>query len=292
MLEVMAPAKLNLTLEVLGNLDNGFHRISSVAQTINLCDSLRFQPGNGTRLSCADKYWSASESLVSRTIQMLRKATGCSRGVSIELVKSIPLLSGLSGDSSDAAAVLSGLNRVWELDLTRREMLEMASTLGSDVAFFLYGDTALLEARGEVVSPLPPFPHRWVVLLLPKISRKPGKTARLYGSIGSELYSKGDITDRMIACLERPGKGEMPPLFNVFDGVAAAAFSGLERYWREFVEAGAREIHLAGSGPVLFSLFQDFTRAREVYRRLGDMGHSAYLTDTRAGQKTKSTAEI
>jgi len=125
-LEVTAPAKLNLTLEVLGNLGDGFHRVRSIAQTINLYDVLRFRPGDGTGLSCADKHWSAGESLISRTIQMLREATGCSSGVSIEVVKSIPLLSGLSGDSSDAAATLLGLNRLWELDLTRREILKMA----------------------------------------------------------------------------------------------------------------------------------------------------------------------
>ncbi|MFO8143099.1 MAG: 4-(cytidine 5'-diphospho)-2-C-methyl-D-erythritol kinase [Dehalococcoidales bacterium] len=291
MLEEMAPAKLNLTLEVLGNLENSFHRIRSVAQAINLCDVLRFQPGDGTRISCADKYWSAGESLVSRTIQMLREATGCSRGVSIEVEKSIPLLSGLSGDSSDAAATLFGLNRLWGLNITRRDLLEMASRLGSDVAFFLYSGTALLEGRGEIVTPLPACPHLWVVLLLPQIPRKPGKTGRLYGKIGRELHSTGSVTDRMTSYLEQPDKGEMPSLFNVFDGVASAAFPGLERYRQQFIEAGALEIHLAGSGPVLYSLFKDVARAREVHRRLGDNGHAAYLTDTTVGQKTEGIAE-
>jgi len=260
MLEVMAPAKLNLTLEVLAKRENGFHEIRSVAQTINLCDTLRFRLSDSTRVSCADTDWSAAESLIAKAVSLLREAAGCSKGVLIEVDKRIPLLSGLSGDSSDAAATLCGLNRLWGLGLSQGELLGLAARLGSDVAFFLHGGTALLEGRGEAVTSLPPFPHTWVVLVLPPVSRMPG----------------------LVACLTKGGEAGPPFLFNVFEEVAPGGFSDLELYWQQFLGAGAREIHLAGSGPALFSLVRDRARAKEICHRLSKLGLKPYLTDTLA----------
>jgi len=282
MIEVLAPAKLNLTLEVLARRVNGFHEIRSVAQTINLCDTLRFRLSDSTRFSCADIDWSAAESLIARTVNLLREAVGCSKGALIEVDKRIPLLSGLSGDSSDAAATLCGLNRLWGLGLSQEELLGLAARLGSDVTFFLYGGTALLEGRGEAVTSLPPFPHTWVVLVLPPVPRMPGKTARLYGGIRASHYSDGSVTDRLVACLTKGGEAAPSFLFNVFDEVAPGSFSDLELCWQQFLEAGAREVHLAGSGPVLFSLVRDRARAEEICHRLSKLGLKPYLTDTLA----------
>ena len=100
MLTVLAPAKINLTLEVLGKRPDGFHEIRSVLQTINLCDSLHFQPGQEITFKSDMPGWSAEESLVTRAASLLQKATGCSRGAAIEVEKRIPLVSGLGGDSS------------------------------------------------------------------------------------------------------------------------------------------------------------------------------------------------
>ncbi len=280
MLELMAPAKLNLTLEILARGENGFHEIRSVAQTINLCDTIRFRLGESVEFSCSDADWVASESLVSRTVNLLREAVGCSRGVLIEVEKRIPLLSGLSGDSSDAAAALRGLNRLWELGLSQEELLGLAARLGSDVTFFLYGGTALLEGRGEAVTSLPPFPHNWVVLVLPPVPRMPGKTARLYSGIRESHYSDGSITDRLVACLNQGGGIPSSLLFNVFDEVAPGSFPGLESYRQQFLEAGAPEVHLAGSGPVLFSLVRDRVGAEEICQHLSELGLKHYLTDT------------
>lgn len=282
MLELMAPAKLNLTLEILARGENGFHEIRSVAQTINLYDTIRFCLGESIDFSCSDADWVASESLIARTVNLLREAVGCSRGVLIEVEKRIPLLSGLSGDSSDAAATLCGLNRLWELGLSREELLGLAARLGSDVTFFLYGGTALLEGRGEAVTSLPPFPHNWVVLVLPPVPRMPGKTARLYSGIRAGHYSDGSITDRLVACLNHGGEKPSAFLFNVFDEVAPGSFPGLESYRQQFLEAGAPEVHLAGSGPVLFSLVGDRTVAEAICRRLSRLGLRHYLTDTTA----------
>jgi len=196
--------------------------------------------------------------------------------------KRIPLVSGLSGDSSDAAATLCGLNRLWGLGLSPKELRGLAAQLGSDVPFFLYGGTALLEGRGEIVTPLPPSLHMWVVLMLPPVPRVPGKTARLYAGIRSNHYTEGQITDRLVTQLT--GGGDVAPLnlFNVFDAVAFNSFTGLEVYWQQFLEAGALEVHLAGSGPALFTLTPDKAQAEKIYRHLQEQGLESYLVETLA----------
>ncbi len=145
---LQAPAKLNLTLEVLAKRRDGFHEIRSVIQTINLCDSLRFQLSQNIEFNSDQSDWVSEESLVSKAASLLQEVTGCGKGATIEVSKRIPLLSGLGGDSSDAAATLCGLNKLWGLGLSQDKLLELATRLGSDVAFFLYGGTALVEGRG------------------------------------------------------------------------------------------------------------------------------------------------
>jgi 4-diphosphocytidyl-2-C-methyl-D-erythritol kinase len=309
MLTFLAPAKLNLTLEVLARRPDGFHEIRSVIQAINLCDSLRFRLSKKVEFSCTDPNWVSAESLVSKAASLLQETTGCSKGVTIEVDKRIPLVSGLSGDSSDAAAVLRGLNKLWGLGLSLGELLGLASQLGSDVAFFLYGGTAVVRGRGEIVTPLPPFPHMWVVLLLPPVPRLPGKTQRLYTSLKPSHYTRGEITDRLAALLTRGSlKGRSPfktntspsckelylhikergiegerlvhNLFNVLDKVAVDSFAGLGEYWQQFLKAGAQEVHLAGSGPALFTLVKDRAQAEKMYHNLQQQGLESYLTET------------
>jgi 4-diphosphocytidyl-2-C-methyl-D-erythritol kinase len=286
MLTVLAPAKLNLTLEVLAKRADGFHEIRSVIQAINLCDSLRFRLSKKVEFSCTDPNWVSAESLVSKAVSLLQETTGCSKGATIEVDKRIPLVSGLSGDSSDAAAVLRGLNRLWGLGLSLPQLLGLASQLGSDVAFFLYGGTAVVRGRGEIVTPLPPFPHMWVVVLLPPVPRLPGKTQRLYTSLKASRYTDGQITDGFAVLLMGGREIALSMLFNVLDKVAVDSFAGLGEYWQQFLKAGAQEVHLAGSGPALFTLVKDKAEAEKIYHNLQQQGLETYLTETLAAKET------
>jgi len=283
MLTLQSPAKLNLTLEILAKRQDGFHEIRSVIQTINLCDTLHFQMNQTMDFNSDESNWIPEDSLVSKAARLLQEAAGFSKGASIKLDKRIPLLSGLGGDSSDAAATLRGLNELWGLDLSPDKLLELATKLGSDVAFFLYGGTALVEGRGEIVTPLPSVPPMWVVLLLPPVPRKPGKTKRLYANVQAGHYTGGQITDRLADRLTGGGEVIPPMLFNVFDGVARESYAGLNQFWEQFLAAGAREIHLAGSGPTLFTIIKDIVLSEKIYRRLQEQGLEVYLAETISG---------
>ncbi len=267
MLTILAPAKLNLTLEVLAKRPDGFHEIRSVAQTINLCDSLRFQLSENIEFTCTDPCWLPEMSLVSKAVDLLQKTTGCSQGAKIEVEKRIPLISGLSGDSSDAAAVLNGLNRLWGFGLSLPQLVELASRLGSDVAFFLYDGTALLKGRGEVVTPLPPLPHMSVVLMLPPVARALGKTGWLYANLPPSYYTGGEITDRFVALLTEgslSGNGLTGSIFNVLADVAPENFAGLGGYREQFLKTGVQQVYLAGSGPALFTLIENKVQAEKI----------------------------
>ncbi len=280
MLTVKAPAKINLTLEVLGERPDGFHEIRSVFQAINLCDSLRFRLSDRLRFAGDDPGFAPEESLVSRAAALLKQVSNFSRGATIEIKKGIPLAAGLGGDSSDAAAVLSGLNRLWQLGLSPRVLLELAPALGSDVAFFLYGGTALVEGRGERVIPLPPLPHSWVVLLMPPLPPVQEKTRQLYARLKPGHYTDGQITQRLVGVLNEGGRLKPSMLFNTFENVAFDFFAELGVYREHYLKLGAAHVHLAGSGPALFTIMEDKARAEDLYQRCRQQGLESYLADT------------
>jgi 4-diphosphocytidyl-2-C-methyl-D-erythritol kinase len=286
MLTVKAPAKINLTLEVLSQRPDGFHQIRSVMQAIDLCDSLSFSLSDGIEFSSDNPDFVPEESLTSKAAALLRQTTGCSEGASIEISKRIPFSSGLGGDSSDAAAVLSGLNRLWQLGLSPEDLLEQASSLGSDVAFFLYGGTALVEGRGERVTPLPSLPRRWVVLIVPPLPIVKEKTRQLYASLKPGHYSDGQITTRLLKVLKEGGEFKPSMLFNTFENVAFEFFPKLKVYKEHFIKLGAQNVHLAGSGPTLFTLLEDKAQAEDLYTRCKDQGLKCYLAETLASIKS------
>jgi 4-diphosphocytidyl-2-C-methyl-D-erythritol kinase len=161
-----------------------------------------------------------------------------------------------------------------------KELLELASQLSSDASFFLYGDTALAEGRGEIVTQLPPLPHRWVVLMVPPVLNMPGKTKRLYASLNNSHYTKGQITDELVTLLKEGREVTSASLYNVFDKVATDDFAGLGKYQEQFLRAGAGEIYLAGSGPALFTLEKDKSLAEQIYQNLREQGLEYYLVET------------
>ncbi len=279
MLTVEAPAKLNITLEVLGKRPDGYHEVRSVMQAVSLCDRLNFGLSDRLVINCDMPGWDVSSSLVSRAIELFKLASGYSGGVTIDIEKRIPLLPGLGGDSSDAAATLEGLHKLWESGLSRAKLLGLAGQLGSDVPFFLRGGTALAEGGGEILTSLPPLPHRWVVLVAPDVPLQPGKTGKLYGSLKPKHYTNGRTTEGLAKAL-RESKVSSLSVFNVFENVAYEEFPGLSVYRERILNLGAAEVHLAGSGPTLFTLFEDKSEAESLYSHCKQQGMEAFLAET------------
>jgi 4-diphosphocytidyl-2-C-methyl-D-erythritol kinase len=279
-LQITAPAKINLTLEVLRKRPDGFHEIRSVLQAIDLHDTLYFEPAERVTWQCDSSGWSAAQSLVSKAATLMQAAAGVKKGAAVKIEKRIPLMSGLGGDSSDAAAVLKGLNELWELKIPMEKLAEMALKLGSDLAFFLKGGTALAAGRGERITPLPPLGQKWLVLVMPDIPVEMGKTGRMYSRLKPAFFTDGSITQKLVDALKQ-NKPFLPAMvYNVFENVAFEDFTLKHLCLEPMVKAGALHVHLAGSGPTLFTLLADKTRAEELYNKYKSLGMKVVLAET------------
>ena len=289
MITLSAHAKINLTLEVLGRRDDGYHEIASILQTIDLHDTLTLESDDDIALDCDRPEMASSDNLALRAAHLLRERTGHRDGSLITLHKTIPVSSGLGGGSSDAAAALLGLNRLWGLGMSTDDLTPLAAELGSDVPFFLQGGTAMVQGRGERVRRLPPADLELLVLLSPAIEI-PDKTASLYAAINPADHTRGDLTRKLEARIR--GGGDVPPqfLFNAFDAVAGQAFPGLDEYRDTLHSLGAREIHLAGSGPSLFAPVSQKAQGTAIQLMLqhthGWNAHLASLWDPPEGDET------
>lgn len=277
---ITAPAKINLTLEVLGKRPDGYHEILSIIQTLKLADKIELEPGQEVVYTCPQPGWDSRISLVRQAVELFMKHAGLAGGVHVRIEKHIPLSAGLGGESSAAAATLLGLNALFDTDLPPGELYSMAQLLGSDVPFFLTGGTALVSGRGETVSPLPPLPHNWVVIVVPRINPPESKTARIFERITPANYTTGMATDAFVASLTLGRKHGQLQVFNVFEEVAFDIFDGLPACIEKFKVAGATRVHLAGAGPVVFSLEKELSTAEDIYRRALSHGLQAVLTET------------
>ena len=280
MLTITAPAKLNLTFEALEKRPDGYHEVRSIMQSISLCDRITFQHGTGTAFTCSLAGWDATRSLVSGAVEQVREATGNTGGVRIHIEKRIPLVAGVGGDSSDAAAVLKGLDRLWGLGLAENKLLEMAAQLGSDVPFFIRGGTVLAAGRGEILTPLPSLSSCYAVVIIPPVPTIADKTRQLYAALKPEHFTGGQITAEMADAIRSGGNIAAVRLFNVFEKVAFDIFPGLGDYRQQMLSLGADNVHLCGSGPALFTLVRDGETAEGLAAKFQGAGMEAYAVES------------
>ena len=246
-MELRAYAKINLILEVLGRRDDGYHEVATILQNVNLYDTLYIQPSTLMELTCSDARLEGEDNLVWRAAIRLQKLTRGDNGARIHVVKRIPEAMGLGGGSSDAAAALVGLSRLWNPQVLPDELSVIAAELGSDVPFFLSGGTAKAEGRGEQVTTLPAVQQRWVLLVCPD-EHLAEKTGRVYGSLPPDSYSDGSVFGAAVQAIEA-GRFPAGCLRNTFDDVANRVYDVAGRAIEAMGDAGVSEVHLCGSGP-------------------------------------------
>lgn len=278
MITTVAPAKINWTLEVLGRRDDGYHEVRTVMQTIDLCDEVGVSEAKSLTIARNIEYADDSEDLVAHAAKLM---TG---DAEIQVTKRIPLAAGLGGGSSDAGATLRALARLRNEEVSDAK----AAEIGSDVAFFLHGGTALVEGRGERVTPLPDTPPAWLVVLVPAI-RLEEKTKRMYGALTPDDFTDGSHADAFIAHLEAGRPLTEAPLYNAFERAAYEAFGGLAFFRDALLQAGARSVQVCGAGPSLYCATSGEEEARAVRSRVSRVrrGEKVYAVRTlRAAEAT------
>jgi 4-diphosphocytidyl-2-C-methyl-D-erythritol kinase len=186
----------------------------------------------------------------------------------------------LGGGSSDAAATLLALNELWGLRLPLSELVHLASKLGSDVPFFIHKGTALIEGKGEKVTPLPSLPSTSFVLLVPPLPKISSKTKQMYNNLRVADFTGGQFVQRALSSLRQGKAIEHRLMFNVFESIAFDFFTGLDKYRKTLEEAGAPGVYLAGSGPCLFTFFSGKEKAGELFSRLKKQRLECYLASS------------
>lgn len=276
-IRVEAHAKVNLTLEILGKRHDGYHNLVSVMQTLELHDTITVLPSPTLSITCSEPSLSNEDNLAFKAAAALRAVTGATRGAQIGVEKAIPVAAGLGGGSSDAAAVLRGLNELWNVGLTAGELASLAFTLGADVPFFLRGGTALVQGRGDDVTPLPPAQLDWIVVLSPE-SFADDKTRRLFAQVQPRHYTRGALSHKLAGRIR--AHGDVPPqfFFNAFSEIAVDAFPQAQRAFNDFGEVGARDVVLSGAGPSFFAVPPNRETGVAWQLLLQSRGWRAFLT--------------
>lgn len=248
---IEAPAKINLGLEILGRRDDGYHEIRSVMAMLDLSDSLTIRVGQQSSISgvtgIADE-----DNLVARALAAFREVVPEAPELSWSLEKRIPVASGLGGASSDAAAALIAANALCNHPLTPTELAGIASTIGSDVPFFLGSPFALSTGRGIDLQPIPP--ARLNVLLIVPLIDIPHKTSTLYGLVDRSDYSTGGRIDRVMDTLKQGCVPTAADLGNAFSRPLSALVPSIAGVQSALFESGCRSFGLSGAGPAHYVL--------------------------------------
>ena len=261
---IPAWAKINLTLAVLGKREDGYHALVSVMQTISLSDTLRIQVTDDDHITCAVDAPSLrnDDNLAMRAARLLRNEGYLTHGAVIELRKEIPAQGGLGGGSSDAAAVLIALNRLCALGLSQTRLEELAARLGSDIPFFIHSGTALIEGRGELVTPLPDCEPLWLLIAHPPVSIS---TAAVFQSVTPTDYDDTYDTDIVAEVIRGGSRLPLERLSNTLEPLVMRNWSEVAETREGLLRAGAPIVRMSGSGPTLFAPFRTLDEAIQVY---------------------------
>jgi 4-diphosphocytidyl-2-C-methyl-D-erythritol kinase len=277
---VRAYAKINLTLDVLGHRVDGYHDLATVMQTVDLYDTICLSviEDNRVQLVCTKPELSNDDNLAARAAHLVRQRFAIRQGVLIELHKHIPMAAGLGGGSSDAAAVLLALQQWWQLQLSPPDLLDIASSLGSDVPFFLTGGLALCEGRGERVTALCsnwPRTMRWLLLLKPAMSVS---TAAVFRNLPASDYTDGMHSRAVCKALTARQTPDLEDLHNCFERSVLETYPEVAHARADLLQTGASFVRLSGTGPTLFAPFSDLTQAQKVQEQLQTQGYEVYLS--------------
>ena len=264
-IELKALAKINLGLDVLGRRENGYHDVRMIMQTIQMYDVLEIKKKKapGISLSVNYPYIPCDErNLVYKAAKLLMDEFQVTSGVEIDLRKFIPTAAGMGGGSSDAAAVLVGVNRMFQLGLTKRELMERSVAIGADVPFCVLRGTALAEGIGEILTPLPSLPKCFVLIAKPPINVS---TKFVYTNLrANELTCHPDIDGQIRALQDGDLEAVCKKMGNVLETVTIPAYPIIQTIKDKMMQCGAVNAMMSGSGPTVFGIFNEREQAEKA----------------------------
>lgn len=275
-LTVNAPAKINLFLDIIGRLDNGYHSLFMVMQSVGLSDKVTVAKSekSGIFLTCSDERLPSDErNIAYKAAAAFFNKTGISPNAEIAVEKRIPFAAGLAGGSADAAAVIVGLNELYKTDLTQAELCKIGLSVGSDVPFCIVGGTCLSQNTGGVLSELEPLKDCYIVLAKPEAGVS---TAEAYAAADSTYLYRPDSMRMLDACEKGDFEGICKYAGNVFEQVIEVA--DRVEFKRIMRENGCSLCQMSGSGPTVFALFENKENAEKCAEELKKICPNVFLT--------------
>ncbi len=267
-LMVKAPAKINLSLDVLHKRPDNFHEVEMIMTSIDLADHLELLELKENRIQIISQNRFVPDdqrNLAYQAAKLLKERYNIQKGVSIAIDKVIPVAAGLAGGSSDAAAALRGLNQLWDLGLSLDDLAELGSEIGSDVSFCVYGGTALATGRGEIIKELPAPPNCWVILAKPSIGVS---TADVYKRLDLNGVNHPDIEKMIEAIRVGDYYNVCHNMGNVLESVTLDLYPQVAQIKEQMLRFGADAVLMSGSGPTVFGLVQYDSRLQRIYNGL------------------------
>ena len=259
-----AYAKINLGLQVLGNRPDGYHEVDMIMQSVSLADEIEFTAAEDFLLTTNNPMLPCDESnLAWKAAKVMADFTNRKPNVHIHIKKKIFMAAGLAGGSSDGAAVLRGLNKLWNANLSTKELESIGAKLGSDVPFCVAGGTIRATGRGEILKPLPDIPVMWIVLAKPydlDVS-----TAWVYKNTGIRHEEENGFVNLLeIAIVKQDKKSIVDNMGNVLESVTIPAYPVIAEIKAAMLSAGALAVLMSGSGPTVFGLTTDKASAEAI----------------------------
>lgn len=272
-LQLQARAKINLGLDVLRRLENGYHEVKMVMQTVDISDVLSFEKleEDCIKVSTNKEELPADESnLIYKAAKLMKDAYGIEGGVSIKLEKNIPIAAGMAGGSTDAAATIHGMDQLFGLGLSLEEKQKLGVKIGADVPYCLMGGTALSEGIGEVLTALPAVPQGYLVVAKPDINVS---TKFVYENLHANSLKEHPDIDGMVESIRNGSlEGITERMGNVLETVTVKHYPIIEEMKSFLKEQGAMNALMSGSGPTVFGIFREKETAQKAYSAMCERG--------------------
>lgn len=276
-----APAKINLCLNVLRKRPDGFHEMEMIMTPIDLADRLTFHTHPETDKIIIDSTSSFmpldERNIVYQAAQLLKDTCQVNQGVEIFIEKNIPIAAGLGGGSSDAAATLRGLNRLWHLNLTLDQLAKIGEEIGSDVPFCIYNQTAFVSGRGEIVEPIDSFPKAWVILVKPP---KGISSWTVFKNLEIDRLPHFDIQSMREKIENHAFKEAIQFTGNALEVQATKQNPLIIEVKEKMIQFGADTALMSGTGPTIYGLTQNLKRAKRIVNGLKGFCREVYLVRT------------
>lgn len=272
-----AYAKVNLGLDVVKRLPNGYHQVKMIMQTVGIYDELTFEKAESgiTITTDSGELPTDKNNLIYKAAELMREKYGIREGVRIHLQKNIPIAAGMAGGSTDAAATMKGMNMLFELGATSGELMEEAVKIGADVPYCIMGGTALAEGIGEKLTALPPVPKIFFLVAKPDISVS---TKYVYEHLDAAGIVHHPDIDGMVEAI-RVGSvpGILERMENVLEAVTIPAHPMIDTIKKRMLELGAEGSLMSGSGPTVFGVFIKKESAESAYEQMKKDGLAKQL---------------